>query len=217
MMFYPLFVDLTGKQVVVIGGGEIAERKVTALIEGGAHVRLISPRLTASLRALAGSGRVSVLERTYEPGDCKGAFLVISAASDSSVREAVWKETEEQGILLNTVDEPALCNVIMPAVVRQGDLTLAISTGGKSPALAARLREQLTGMYGPEYGRLLHLLGRLRPEIQKKVREISNRKALHYRIVDSDVLAILAANDDAAAERRINEIIEEWEREEVVP
>jgi siroheme synthase-like protein len=214
-MFYPVFVNLKGKQVVIVGGGEVAERKVASLRESGARIKVVSPCLTAWLRALGESGKVVLIERPYERGDCKGAFLVISATDDPSVQHAVWNEAEDLGILINTVDDPGFCNVIMPAVVRQGDLAIAISTGGKSPALAARLRERLTAMFGPEYGLLLKMLGRVRPEIRTRFSETGNRRGLHYRIVDSDILSLLAAHDEAGAERRINEIIEEWEREEV--
>jgi siroheme synthase-like protein len=212
-MFYPVSLNLDSRTVVVIGGGAVAERKVESLVEAGARVVVVSPRLTAGLRALGESGAIAIRERAYEAGDCQGAFLVISAANDPAVQQAVWREAEELGILVNTVDEPSLCNVIMPAVFRQGDLSVAVSTGGKSPALAARLREQLAETFGPEYGRLLDLLGRFRPGIRDRFSETGSRRGLHYRIVDSDVLSLLRTDGEEAAERRILEIIEQWERE----
>lgn len=223
VMLYPVSLNLNGKQVLIVGGGGVAERKVDSLLETGARITLVSPDVTPRLQALASAGALTVEQRRYNPGDCRRAFLVISATGDPAVQQAVWKEAEELGILVNTVDELALCNVIMPAVVRQGDLTVAIATGGNSPALAVRLREQFSELLGPEYGRLLALLGRIRPEIQKRFTEIGARRELQYRIVDSNLLNLLkAANDannandvDAAAMRRIAEIIEEFDRQEV--
>ena len=214
-MLYPVSLNLKGKPVLVIGGGEVAERKVDALLETGAKITIVSPDVTPRLQALAERGVLALQQRRFNPGDCRGVFFVISATNDPAAQQAVWKEAEGLGILVNTVDEAALCNVIMPAVVRQGDLTVAISTAGLSPAMAVRLREQFTEMLGPEYGRLLALLGRIRPEIQKRFTRIGSRRDLHYRIVDSNLLDLLKANDDRAALRRLGEIIEQFEREEV--
>jgi precorrin-2 dehydrogenase/sirohydrochlorin ferrochelatase len=215
-MLYPVFLNLTGKQVLVVGGGEVAQRKVGTLLETGALTKVISPDLTAALRSLAGSGQITIAERRYQHGDVKGACLVISASNDPQVQKAVWKEAQELNVPVNTVDEPDLCTVIMPAVMRQGDLTLAISTSGKSPALARRLREQLAEIFGPEYGRLLSLLARIRPEIREQFSYSEARRSLHYRIIDSDVLTLLRNNDEAGAESRIQEIIDRWKREKVI-
>jgi precorrin-2 dehydrogenase/sirohydrochlorin ferrochelatase len=214
VVYYPVFLDLTDRHVVVVGGGAVAERKVTALLDCGARTKVISPDLTPTLQSMAESGKIEFLQRQYAPGDLQGAYLVIAATSDPAVQEVVWKDAQDLNILINTADEPALCNVIMPAVVRQGDLTLAISTGGKSPALASRLRRQLEETFGREYAVLLRMLGEIRPDLRQRFTDIETRKALHYRIIDSDVLSLLKQNDEAAAEKRIREIIEKWKREE---
>jgi siroheme synthase-like protein len=213
MTFYPVFLDLSGKQIIVVGGGEVAERKVQGLLETNGVVKIISPHLTPALRKLYQSGKVTVVERPFEAGDLSGADLVISATDDPEVQRAVWDESQKVGAFVNTVDEPAMCSVIMPAVFRQGDLTVAISTGGKSPALAARIRERMSGLMGPEYGRLLDILGRLRPEIRRRFSDADNRKTLHYRIIDSDVLRLLQSGDETAAKNRIDEIMDQWTRE----
>jgi precorrin-2 dehydrogenase/sirohydrochlorin ferrochelatase len=111
---------------------------------------------------------------------------------------------------VNTADEPALCDFIMPAVVRRGELTVAISTGGTSPALASRLRQEFSQMVGPEYTRLVELLARVRPEIRERIHNARDRRALHYRVLDSDVLACLKEDDSEGAERRLLQIIEEF-------
>jgi precorrin-2 dehydrogenase/sirohydrochlorin ferrochelatase len=209
-MFYPVYLNLKGKRVVVIGGGEVAERKVESMLETGALITLVSPEVTPRLSELADEKRVELHKRPYRLGDCRGAALVLSATDDAEVSSAVWNEARTSGALVNTADRPALCDFIMPAVVRRGDLTIAISTSGTSPALAARLRGRFSRMLGPEYERLLDLLARVRPEIRRRVQHERNRKALHYRILDSDVMTLLEQNDGDGAERRLQEIIEEY-------
>ena len=209
-MFYPIYLNLKGKQVVVIGGGDVAERKVESLLGTGAAIRVISPEVTAALVSLANAKLIELQQRHYIQGDCNGATLVLSATDDPEVSKAVWEEATAAGVMVNTADQPALCNFIMPAVVRRGDLTVAISTGGASPALAARLRGKLSRMLGPEYEKLIDLLAQARPEIRRRVQHERDRKVLHFQILDSDVLTLLQQNDVDGAERRLREIIEDF-------
>jgi len=194
--------------VAVIGGGEVAERKVESLIGTGAAITVISPELTPRLKALAADGRIHVQRRAYAHGDCKGAALIFSATDDPAVSEAVFQEAQKAGALVNTADQPVLCDFIMPAVVRRGDIAIAISTGGQSPALAASLRREIEEIVGPEYAALAELLARARAEIRRRVPKVEERKALHYRILNSDIIERLRRNDIAGAERRLKEIIE---------
>jgi len=210
MMFYPVYLNLKGKRAVVIGGGEVAERKAGSLRDTGATIVVISPDVTPHLASLARENRIELHQRPYAPGDCAGAALVLSATNDPAVSRAVWQEASAAGILVNTADEPALCDFIMPAVIRRGDLTIAISTGGASPALAARLRERFSRILGPEYGQLLRMLAEARPEIRRRVRGEEDRRALHYRILDSDIITSLRHNDSASAEQRLREIIDDF-------
>jgi siroheme synthase-like protein len=207
-MFFPVYLNLKGKRVVVIGGGEVAERKVLALTGTGASITVISPEVTTELARLAAAKSIEWHRRPYAPGDCKDAILVFSATDNREISRAVWEEAHRAGVLVNTADEPDLCDVIMPAVIRRGDLTVAISTGGASPALAATLREKLSQVLGPEYGQLVELLGRYRQEIQRRFQDERDRKALHYRLLDSDIIGFLQRNDSEGAERRLKEIIE---------
>jgi precorrin-2 dehydrogenase/sirohydrochlorin ferrochelatase len=209
-MFYPVYLNLKGKRVVVIGGGEVAERKVASLLDTGASILVISPEITPRLASLANAKLIDLHKRPYSEGDCRGATLVLSATDDPEVSRAVFEEATAAGIIVNTADQPALCDFIMPAVVRRGDLTIAISTGGHSPALAARLRGKLSRMVGPEYARLVDMLADARPEIRRRVREERDRKALHYRILDSDIISCLKDNDTDAAQRRLRQIIEDF-------
>ena len=148
------------------------------------------------------------------PGDCENAVLVMSATDDPNTSKAVWEEANRLGVLVNTADQPDLCDFIMPAVVRRADLAVAISTGGVSPALSARLRQKISAMLGPEYERLLDLLAAVRPEIRRRIEGEGGRKALHYRILDSDILSLLEKNDIDGAERRLRQIVEEFEYQE---
>ncbi|NOZ50817.1 MAG: bifunctional precorrin-2 dehydrogenase/sirohydrochlorin ferrochelatase [Chloroflexi bacterium] len=206
MHCYPVCLNLQGRRGTVIGGGLVAEGKVGALLAAGAQVAVISPGLSNGLRQLTDQGRISHVARLYRPGDLAGSFLTISATDDRAVNEQVWQEANERGILINVVDAPSRCTFTMPAVVRRGDLTLAIATGGKAPALAVRLREQLQRLIGHEYGRFLELAGALRLPLARRHPDLEQRRALWYRLVDSDVLELLRRGDEPAARRRIAEI-----------
>jgi precorrin-2 dehydrogenase/sirohydrochlorin ferrochelatase len=207
-MLYPISLNLKGKRVVVIGGGEVAERKVESLLGSGATVVVISPDVTPALHQLAGDGRVHLHRRPYAAGDCKGAALVLSATDDSAVSRAVFEEAAAAGALVNTADQPALCDFFMPAVVRRGHVAIAISTDGTSPGLAGRLRRQISEIVGPEYAQLAEMLSAVRNEIRSRIPGELERKALHNRILDSDIIARLKQNDTAGAERLLREIIE---------
>ncbi len=201
--YYPILVDLRGRQCVVIGGGSIATGKVQGLLEAGAWVTVIAPTLSPALTALAEAGRVRHLARAYQDGDLAGAFLAIGATDDRSANAAVWAEATARNLLFNAVDDVPHCNFIAPSILRQGDLTVAISTSGKAPALAVRLKERLAPELGPEYARFLELAGALREGLAARVPDFETRKALWYQLVDSDVLALLRAGDEAGALDRI--------------
>jgi precorrin-2 dehydrogenase/sirohydrochlorin ferrochelatase len=207
-MFYPIYLNLDGKRVVVVGGGEVAERKIESLLDTRASINVVSPEVTARILMLASERRVELHRRPYLPGDCSGATLVLSATDDDATNRSVFEEARKAGVLVNTADQPALCDFIMPAVVRRGDIAIAISTSGTSPGLAARLRHKIERLIGPEYGRLAQLLSEARPLIRRRIPEQADRKLLQYRILDSDIMSYLRNNDIAGAQRRLREIIE---------
>jgi precorrin-2 dehydrogenase/sirohydrochlorin ferrochelatase len=209
-MFYPVYLNLKGKRVVVIGGGEVAQRKIESLLDAGASVAVISLEVTQRIALLSAEKRIELSRRVYVPGDCAGAALVFSATGDPEISKAVYAEATTLDIFINTADQPAQCSFIMPAVVRRGDVGVAISTSGTSPALAARLRHKILGVIGPEYGRLAELLSQARPEIRKRVATEETRKDLHYRIIDSDIITLLKSEDIGAAEQRLKQIIEDF-------
>jgi len=187
MAYYPVSLDLKDRFCIVIGGGKVAERKVRGLLVCEAVVQVISPTLTAGLTDLFRAERMTWQERDFRPGDLAGAFLVIAATDNEQVQQLTYEEAEDRKILINVVDVPGRCNFILPATVRQGDLTISVSTGGKSPALAKRLRQELEKSIGPEYKIIADILGSLRGEILAHGRPQSENEALFNRLLHRDM------------------------------
>ena len=185
---YPVCLEISDKLCVVVGGGSVAERKILGLLTAGAQVRVISPQLTGTLAQLADDGRIEWLERGYTQGDLAGALLIFAATDSREAQEAVFKEAGQAGQLVNVIDAPARCSFHVPAVVRRGDLTLAVSTGGKSPAVAAMVRKQLAENFGEEYGLLLDLISRLREQVLTGEGNSSERKILFQNILHDDIV-----------------------------
>ena len=159
---HPIFLDLEGQPVTVIGGGAIAERKIGALVAAGARVTVVSPDVTAIIARHAADGAIAVERRAYRRGDLAGCRLAYAATSDPAVNQAVRDEASDLGVWLNAVDKPALCDFITPATVRRGHLTLAVSTNGRVPELSKQIREALEAAYGPEYAELVDDLAEAR-------------------------------------------------------
>lgn len=197
MRTFPIFlVGLEKRRVLVVGGGHVAAEKVRALLDGGAaQIDVVAPELSEALAPFVDGERVRHLPRAFDPADLDGAFLSIAATDDPETNRRVFEEAETRGVLSQVVDDPAHCAFIMPSVVRRGDLTVAISTGGASPALAVRLRERLEQELGEEYAAFVRLAGELRPVIMDSIADPAVRKELWYRIVDSDVLRHLKEGD----------------------
>jgi precorrin-2 dehydrogenase / sirohydrochlorin ferrochelatase len=184
-------VRLPSRQTIVVGGGKVATRKVEGLLAAGANVKVISPVLTRELQFMLDSGEIAHLPREYQGGDLEDAFLVIATTDDSAVNQAVWIEARSRGCLVNVVDDPVHSNFILPAVVQRDELSIAISTGGSSPALARRLRERFEELIGPEYGVLAGLMAELRPELIESFPAGEARLQAALRVVDSDILNII--------------------------
>ncbi|GBD10998.1 Siroheme synthase [bacterium HR23] len=167
--YYPVFLDLRGRRCVLIGTGEEIERKAQGLMEAGAVLTVITPHPTPGLQALAGVGRIALLQRPYQEGDLRGAFLAISATTtDYALSHRIAEEARREGVLLNVVDTPHLCTWIAPALLRRGALTVAISTQGLSPAVARFVRERLERLLPPEWGVFLDMVARLRREVRRR-------------------------------------------------
>jgi len=166
--FYPVFLNLTGRRCVVIGGGQIAEGKITKLIDSGAEITVISPDATRGIRDAADRGTIKFQERKYRNGDLQDSFLAIAATNDRVVNQEIFEEAEKLGVLLNAVDDPPRCSFIAPSIVKRGPVTLAISTGGTSPALARKLRETLTDSRDLEWVDASDVLSKARQVIKDK-------------------------------------------------
>jgi precorrin-2 dehydrogenase / sirohydrochlorin ferrochelatase len=183
--YYAMFVDLQGKRCLVVGGGEIAARKVQGLLDAEALVDVVSPTLCEELATLAAQGTITHQARPFRADDVLGCTLVIGATDQVEVNAAVGRAAREHDVWVNIVDTPEACDFIAPAIVRRGALQIAISTGGHSPTLAKRIRMQLEEAYGPEYGRLLEKLGRERKRIRHLIRDLDLRRAYYERLVDT--------------------------------
>lgn len=167
---YPVSLNVRGRRCVVVGGNQLAEDRTRGLLDAGADVTVIAVRLTAQLRELVAAGRLEHLARQYQPGDLDGAFLAVGAAFDHGVNAALWAEAENRGVLLNAVDDNPHCHFALPSVLRRGSLAITVSTGGRSPALARRIRRDLDGQIGPEYGELVDAVAEVRSELQARRR-----------------------------------------------
>ncbi len=208
MTFYPIFLNLVGRSCAVIGGGAVAEHKVQGLVDAGARVTVISPTVSLRLEQLAADGTIVLIRRAYRPGDLADTFLAIAASDDRRVNHTIWEESVREGGLLNAVDDLPHCHFIAPAIFRRGDLTLAVSTSGRSPALAVRVRDRLGSVLGPEYAILLDLLGDIRAAVASRLPEATTRTALWYRIIDSDALDLIRRGDVDAARRRMAALLD---------
>ncbi len=203
---YPIFLDLSGKTCLVVGEGDEIAGKVRGLVDAGAKVRYVNPRAEAAIETLAAAGLISWERREFEERDLDGCFLAIADCEDNA---GIFRLAEERRVLINAVDDPEHCRLSFGSVHRQGDLTIAISTNGAAPALAVRLRERLQQDIGPEYGELLRMLQDARSEIGSRIADFSARRALWYRIVDSDILSKLRLGQREEAERSLRQMIEE--------
>jgi siroheme synthase-like protein len=207
-MFYPLFLELRHRPVLVVGGGEVAERKVESLLQAEAAVTVVAPDFTPALRKLAAAGSIRTVRRKFEEADLQDAVLVISATDDSATQERVAALARAHRIPVNTVDQPRLCDFIVPASVRRGDVLVAISTSGKSPALAAALRAKIETIVTHDAARAARILGEIRSEVHTRFTDPARRKKALARIVDSGILDWISGVDDAAALTRARSIIE---------
>lgn len=207
---YPVFlVGLENRHCIVVGGGKEAEYKVKGLLECQATLMVISPTLTPQLEEWAEEGRFSWLNRAYQPGDLRGAFLVIAERSDPPRNAQIFEEAQAENALVNLIDDIPHCNFIAGSVVRQGDLVITISTSGSAPALAVRLRQRFERELGPEYSDFLALMAALRQPMSALIPDFQERRRRWYRLVDSEILELLRAGERDRAWEQLVEILGE--------
>jgi precorrin-2 dehydrogenase len=188
LKYYPVCLDITNRSCIVVGGGDVAERKVERLLDFGARVSVIGKKLTPRLQTMKREGRITHIDADYDRAYIDDAFLVIGATDKDDINAEISRDGREKGILVNIVDDPDKCDFILPSLLQQGDLLIAVSTGGKSPALAKKMREDLEKQYGPEYQTLLKLMGILREKLLMKGHPSDDNKRLFEAVVHSDIL-----------------------------
>lgn len=189
MSLFPIFLKLTARPCIVIGAGHLAESKIESLLAAQAHVTVIAPQASPRILDLAEAGEIHLHTRPYATGDLHGAFLAVAATDDPAVNRAVFAEAEAANILVNAVDDPPFCDFYFPSVVRRGDLQIAISTAGHSPALAQRLRKEINHLLPRDAGDWLNELGNLRREVLQLEPLNEQRKHLLHQLATRDVCA----------------------------
>ena len=203
---YPIFLDLTGKRCLVTGEGFEVGSKVQALVDASAEVIYVNPTAEPKIAQLSATGLLTWLAREFQETDLDGCFLAIADLEDNAT---VFRLCEERGILCNSVDDPEHCRFSFGSIHRRGELTIAISTNGRAPAVAVRLKEKFQREIGPEYEVLLDILKEVRPEITSRIAEFGARRELWYKIVDSELLCLLREGRVNDAHQLLRSLIEE--------
>src|SRR6201991_2156168 len=198
--FYIACLRLKGRRCLVVGGGEVGLEKVEGLLACDADVTLVAPEAVPELRALADEGSIAWERREYRAGDLEGCLIAIAATADTDVNIGVYEDAERRAMLVNVVDVPPLCNFILPAIVRTGPLAIAISTAGASPALAKRMKAEVSGLFGEDYATLAIMLNDVRGWAKGTLPTYQDRKVFFENIVNGepDPVALLRAGDTAA-------------------
>ncbi|MBZ4646440.1 MAG: siroheme synthase [Clostridia bacterium] len=214
MNFYPVFIDITKKKCVVVGGGRVAYRKIVTLCGYGAVVEVISPEAIEEIKKLSEKGSINLKIKKYSEDDIIDAFIVFAATNDTEVNNKITGDAKKLNILVNCADSPYDSSFISPAVFNQGDLTIAISTGGKFPKLSQKIKEQLKSQYSTEYPFIIDALEQLRQKALMGINDEETRKKLFDRVVEDDIIQIAMSKGCEAFKERINRIYEEYCHEE---
>jgi precorrin-2 dehydrogenase/sirohydrochlorin ferrochelatase len=207
MKYYPVFLDVKNRPCLVVGGGSVATRKVKSLVECGARVKVVALSATAELERMAGDGVIGLEKRAYVSADMNGVFLTFGATSDMAVNDRIRRDAEQHNILCNIADFPSGCNFILPSVVQRGDLQIAVSTSGRSPAFARVLRKELEDRYGKEYDDFLRLMGLIRNKLLAAEHEPEAHKPLFERLVNSGLPELIREGRKEEVDRILTEIL----------
>ena len=191
MRYYPVHLDIQNRNCLVVGGGGVGTRKVIMLLNCGANVTVVSPDLSEQLAKLEGSPGLILKQRTYQSADLEEMFLVIGATDDETLNRQISRDAEQRSTLCNIADRPEICNFILPSIVQREDLVITISTSGKSPALAKKLRKTLEARFGEEYSVLLRLMGAIRKKLLNQSHEPEAHKPVFERLINSDLTALI--------------------------
>ena len=207
MAFYPINLNITGQLCVVIGGGAVATRKITSLLLCDAKVRVISPEISPDIKQLIARDNLEWIPRGYMTGDLQGATLAFALTDNPDVQCQITTEAKEKKIPVNIADNPGACTFQTAATIRRGELLIAISTGGGSPALAATIRKELELHYGPEYGDLVKLLTEIRQLTVGQDSSQQQHKLLFTKIIQTNILSLLKGKEWQLLNERLNEIL----------
>lgn len=191
MRYYPINLDVKDRPCLVVGGGGVGERKVRTLLDCGARITVVTPQATEYLEGLVSKGEIELETRGYQRDDLEGKFLVIGATDNEALNQTISKDAGERGMLCNIADRPEVCNFVLPAIVRQGDLLIAISTSNKSPAVARRTRKILEKEFGPEYAVLINLMGAIRQKLLAQSKSPEAHKLMFERLLDEGLLEMI--------------------------
>lgn len=189
--YYPAFLKIAGKQCVIIGGGKVAERKCSALLRAGARVTVISPGITRTLQRYRGKKFLKHVSRHYRKGDIRSAFAVIVATDSEATNRQVVTDAAGAGVLLNVVDNPSLCTFIAPSIMTRGPLTIAISTGGVSPAMARTIKRELERMYGTEFSGYLRFVKEIRGRAMREISDKGERERFLKGLASEEMIGLL--------------------------
>lgn len=195
MRYYPVNLDIKDRKCLVVGGGDVGTRKVITLLECGAFVTVVSIDASEKLLKLAESGIIELKRRPYTGADLGGMFLVICATDNEQLNMQVGRDAEKMNMLCNIADRPEACNFILPALVKRGDLVIAVSTSGKSPAFAKKIRKDLEKQYGVEYADFLKLMGAIRKKLLSKSHEPEAHKPIFEKLINKDIVKLIKNND----------------------
>jgi siroheme synthase-like protein len=215
MRYYPIYLDLKERRVLVVGGGVIAEGKTIQLVDAGARVQVVSPTLTTHLAELATRGAITHRDGLFNDDDLQGVMLVISATDDQTVNEAVARAANERGLLCNVVDQTPLCNFITPALITRGALQISVSTGGGSPALVQRVKREIAELIGDEYGELLDMAAELRGEVKARLPEFEQRRRVLHAFIESEALELIRAGQHEEAWQLARKLLAAAEGEKI--
>ncbi len=191
MPFYPVMLDVSQKPCLVVGGGQVARRKVKTLVSCGARVTVVSPNPCAEILELRKNNIIRLHLREYSESDMCGNFLVIGATDNQEINQKVASDARKHGVLCNIADVPRLCDFILPSIIRRGDLVIAVSTSGKSPAFAKRMRKDLEKEFGWEYGVFLWLMGEIRKRLLSKAHAPEAHKEIFEKLIQADLLGMV--------------------------
>lgn len=205
--YYPILLDLRDKKVLVVGGGKVAHRKIETLLAHGASVDVIAKEVDSPLAALVEKGAICHRGEAFSEEDLEGVFLVIAATNDADLNRRVSTAAQHRGLLVNAVDQPSDCNFIVPSILRRGDLVVSVSTSGKSPAFARKIREDLEERFGDEFASFLAVMGSLRQRVLSLGLSQEKNRKIFEKLIASRLLYFLGKEDWDGAASIVSDIL----------